>query len=194
MGSREAGFERWESRYRSASPATDLEPNPFLVESAPLLGVGGQVLDVAMGDGRNALYLARLGFHVTGLDRSPTAVSLARERVRREGLELEGVVADLEGYVLPREAFDGVVVTFYLQRSLFAGIVETLRPGGWLLYQTFTTAILKYRPFNRAYLLERGELREAFEGFDIVTWREEERADEGVATACLLARKPAVLR
>ncbi len=72
------------------------EPAQFLVENVELLPKG-RVLDVAMGSGRNAIYLARLGFEVEGVDMSPEAVNTALESAEKVGVTIRAQVADLEG-------------------------------------------------------------------------------------------------
>lgn len=188
--STENGADAWEARYRSGTHCCGQEPNRFLIENLHRLPSGGRALDLAMGEGRNALFLARQGFHVTGLDRSPTAVGRARERAAQEGLAFEAAVVDLENHVLPRETYDLVVVTLYLQRSLFTPIIEALRPNGMLVYETLTVGQLKYRPHNPAFLLERGELLDAFGALEILAYRETDDEERQKCTASLLARKP----
>lgn len=161
----------------------------FLVENLHRLPAGGRALDLAMGEGRHALFLARQGFQVTGLDRSPTAVGRVRERAAEEGLTLEAAVADLESHPLPRDAYDLVVVSLYLQRSLFVPIIEALRPAGMLVYETFTVGQLKYRSLDPLYLLQPGELRDAFSALEIVTYQETDDVERQKCTARLLARK-----
>lgn len=183
--------DAWEARYRNGTHVCSQAPNRFLAENLHRLARGGRALDLAMGEGRNALYLARSGFHVTGLDRSPTAVKRARDRAAQDGLNLDVDVVDLENHPLPRDAYDLVVVTLYLQRSLFVPIIEALRPGGMLVYETLTVGQLKYRPHNPAFLLQPGELRDAFSALEVLEYRETDDDERQKCTASLLARKPA---
>src|SRR3990172_12729888 len=95
-----AGF--WDERYRQEEAVPERGPSAFLVEQVALLPGGGRVLDVAMGTGRNALYLASLGYAVTGIDISAVAVERCRADASRRGLRVEAVCGDLETYALPR--------------------------------------------------------------------------------------------
>jgi SAM-dependent methyltransferase len=181
-------FWAWEERY--AAPRRRLRgPSGWLVTHVDLLP-GGRALDVAMGEGRNALFLARRGFEVTGVDRSPTALRTARTRAREEGLELDLHLADLETCELPAGTFQVVVVMRYLQRSLFAPLGRALAPGGVLLYESFTRDYLKYGPRNPEHLLRPGELREAFRDLEILDYRATEDPERREVRASLLARKP----
>ena len=182
-------FWTWEERYASPRRRPRRGPSAWLVTYADRLPTG-RALDVATGEGRNALFLARRGFEVTGVDRSPTALRTARARAREEGLELELHLADLEACELPAGPFQVVVVMRYLQRSLFEPLGRALAPGGVLLYESFTRDYLKYGPRNPEHLLRPGELRQAFRDLEILAYRETEDPERREARASLLARKP----
>ena len=141
-----------------------------------------RALDLAMGRGRHALLLARHGFVTFGVDAKYDAVRDAGGSARREGLTIRGWCADLTMAPLPVRAFDLVVVTRYLQRDLFPAIKAAVRPGGCVLYETFTTAQLAHGtgPKSPDHLLTPGELRSFFDGWEILFY-EEADGDEAVA-------------
>jgi SAM-dependent methyltransferase len=141
-----------------------------------------------MGRGRHALVLARAGYRVFGVDRRFDAVREAVARARAEGLDIHGWCADLTEHPLPRRRFDLVVVTRYLQRDLFAPIRESIVPGGVVVYETFTVEQRRHGtgPTSPDHLLESGELRERFAGFDVLFY-EEMTSPEAVAR--LVARR-----
>ena len=180
----------WEDRHRSGSWIRGNEPNRFLQEHVHRLPVG-RALDVAMGDGRNSVFLAQCGFSVTGLDWSPTAVGKARERAREAGVAIDAQVVDLEQCALPREAFDAVVVTNYLQRDLLGALADALRPGGVLLYETFTVEHVKYREHDPSLLLQPNELLHAFLGLRILFYRDVDLPETSRCVASLIAQKQA---
>jgi SAM-dependent methyltransferase len=105
----------------------------------------------------------------------------------RRGVELLHV--NLEQVKLPEHTFDLILCFQYLQRSLFPQMSRALRPGGVLLFETFTRAQLEFEggPRNPSHLLETGELREAFPALRALFYREL-RAGQGIAS--LLAQKP----
>ena len=139
-------------------------------------------LDLAMGRGRHALALARNGFHTYGVDVKHGAVRDAVAAAARDGLHVRGWCADLTMYPLPVEMFDLVVVTRYLQRDLFASIRRAVKPGGFVLYETFTVAqrMLGTGPTSADHLLEPDELRREFSEWNVLFY-DEVAAPEAVA-------------
>ena len=105
----------------------------------------------------------------------------------RAGIDL--LQSDLGAVALPANRYSLILCVRYLQRSLFPQIARALRPGGMLLFETYTKAQLDFSggPRDPAYLLNTGELRKAFPELEVVFYREL-RAEQGIAS--LAARKP----
>lgn len=142
----------------TTNPESALAPSPWVVRFAGQIRAGGEVLDVACGGGRHAQWLAARGYGVTAVDRVPFSPPIP-------GVQF--VEADLEHGpwpFLPRR-FDGVVVTNYLHRPLFAHLLDALAPGGWLIYETFAAGNAAYgRPTRAEFLLQPDELLERVRG------------------------------
>jgi SAM-dependent methyltransferase len=168
-----------------------VEPARWLVEHAHLLPAAGDALDVACGTGRHALWLARRGFATLALDRDGAAVQAVRDEAIRIGVPVRAEVADLESGLpaaIPPGAFDLVVVVHYLHRPLMPVLRQALRPGGVLVYETFTRdQARRGRPTNPAFLLEPGELRDLVQPLEIVVEREGDF--EGKMLASVIARR-----
>jgi tellurite methyltransferase len=143
-----------------------------------------RALDVAMGRGRHAALLAAAGYATFGVDMKLDAV---REAVARAP-GLRAWCADLTMFPLPRERFDVVVVTRYLQRDLFGALRAAVVPGGVVLYETFTVSQrrLGRGPTSPDHLLDAGELRARFAGFTVLSYEEVSTPD---AVARLAARR-----
>ena len=125
----------------------------------------GTVLDIACGSGRHARFLAGLGYSVTAVDREPQAI----ESVRFLQADLE----DGRPWPLPGERFQGIVVANYLHRPLLARLLESLAPGGVLIYETFMAGNERFgKPSNPAFLLRPGELWEAFRGLHVIAFEQ----------------------
>jgi tellurite methyltransferase len=163
-----------------------MSPSPFVAGWIPTLAARieppRRALDLAMGRGRHALVLARHGFQAYGVDAKLDVVRGAVAAAAQDGLLVRGWCADLTMYPLPEAMFDLIVVTRYLQRNLFASIRRAVRPGGFVLYETFTVAQRLHGtgPASADHLLEPGELRNAFSGWDVLFY-EEVVAPEAVA-------------
>ncbi len=167
-------IERWEARYRQRTPV-DLQPDPWLVRHASSIPPG-TALDVACGLGQNAIWLAQQGHRVVAVDGSYTALRHGYARARAEGLghRLLFVQADLEHFGLRPHTFDLIVVMRFLLRPLVSELITALRPGGHLLYATYTVHRLRRHPhFNPDYLLAPGELRELFTDLEVLFYEEE---------------------
>ena len=180
---------RWERRYAERDDPEALEPAAVVARHLHRAHVG-QALDLAMGVGHNTVYCAQRGFAMVGVDISLRAVRAAKALARCHGVTIGGMVADLEAWPLPREAFDLVMNLRYLQRSLFEPIKAALRSGGLLLFETFTVdqiGLEGVHQLRRDFLLERNELLRSFSDLHIVEYTED-IAREG-AVASLVARK-----
>jgi tellurite methyltransferase len=141
-------------------------PARLLVDNIHLLPIG-RALDVAMGRGQNAIYLAKRGFDVEGVDISPEAVRSALEQAQDSGVNLRAHVADLESdYHIEKGVYDVIICFNYLQRSLIPHIKDGLRTGGMVVYETFTVDQPQFgKPKNPDYLLKHNELLDLFRDF-----------------------------
>ena len=155
-----------------------MSPSPFIAEWIERVAAGRTTaacaLDVAMGRGRHSLLLARAGYLTFGVDITLDAVRDAMAAARAGGAAVHGWCADLTQYPLPSSRFDVVIVTRYLQRDLFPALRAACAPGGVVLYETFTTGqrALGTGPTSPDHLLEPGELRRRFDGFEELFYEE----------------------
>ncbi|HEV2282904.1 MAG TPA: class I SAM-dependent methyltransferase [bacterium] len=184
---------KWEARYRAGSRPHDGPPSGLLRRWLPkatfpipmALRRGRppavpdrrlrsrtappRALDVATGLGRNALHLARAGYHVDAVDISPTALREAARRARREGLRgIRWIAADLDRWHPERGQYDVVVNAFFLNRRLFPALRAAVRPGGILIFETHLVADEADGPAGPKYRLRPGELRRVLRGWDVL--------------------------
>ena len=138
-------------------------PSPWVTRWAALVE-RGPVLDVACGAGRHARLFAARGLEVVAVDRDAQHIPGVRF-----------VQADLEGAPWPfaSERFGAIVVTNYLHRPLFAQLEAALAEEGVLIYETFMLGNERYgRPSNPAFLLQPGELLQAFRGLTPIAFEQ----------------------
>src|SRR5690242_12817370 len=139
-----------------------MTPAPWVTGHAHLLPRGGLTLDLACGRGRHAYWLASHGWPVIALDRDREAIDYLQGEASARHLAILAAVRDLESgpLSLGTGLFDAIVVVHYLHRPLFPALLEALRPGGVLVYETFTrTQASRGKPRNPDFLLMDGELR-----------------------------------
>jgi SAM-dependent methyltransferase len=127
----------WNARYDTAELVWSGEPNEFLPPEVADLPPG-RALDLACGEGRNAIWLATQGWQVTGVDFSETGIAKAQRLADERGIDVTWEVADATTWEPPAEGFD-LVIVFYLQlpaderRSAVANAVRSLAPNGTFL-------------------------------------------------------------
>lgn len=150
---------RWEQRWTARTGELG-PPEPFLVRQAGTLPPG-PVLDVAAGDGRNALHLASLGHAVTAVDIAGSALSRLEVAAAIRGLSVTTRVADLDAPA----ALDGLgpftglaVIRFKPSPPQWDRLLHHLQPGGRLLLCSFGLEQHRRHGFNADFCLDRGEL------------------------------------
>ncbi|HKN32046.1 MAG TPA: class I SAM-dependent methyltransferase [Terriglobales bacterium] len=176
----------WNQRYRERSHSS-LQPDPFLVDGyqefiAPLFPAGGIALDIAGGVGRHAIWLAQRNWKVDSLDISEVGIAQAKQNAGMCAANIQFLVEDVKKYSFPRSHYDLVLVFFYLERTIFLKLFRTLRPGGLLLYKTYTREQRKFGggPTHPMHLLKTNELLQAFSRLQILFYRETVR-ERGIA-------------
>ena len=181
---------RWDELYGTKNYVFGTEPSAFLKRYVHLLPVG-RALDIGMGEGRNAVFLARLGFDVAGLDISSMALAKARKLAQERGVRITTIQADLSQYDLPENVYDVVININFLDRALIPKIKKSVKPGGYVVYENPTIDQLKFATgseLRRDQLLEKGELRRLFADWESI--RLEEKIEGRKAYAGVIARKP----
>jgi tellurite methyltransferase len=185
----------WDRRYREGSHSSS-HPDRFLMHAysqfiEPLFPRAGTALDLAGGAGRHTMFLAEHGWQVTLVDISTAGVERARASAEKRRMRIEFVVADTRQFQFASDQFDLIVVFFYLERQHFTDIAATLRPGGLVVYKTYTREHQKFSARGLShpmYFLHPNELLRAFPGFTVLHYTETVH-EKGIAE--LVARKPA---
>jgi tellurite methyltransferase len=157
----------------AADPGYPEKPAEFLVKNLALLPKG-DVLDVAMGNGRNAVFLAGNGFQVEGVDLSRKAVDAALDAAERAGVRITAGIADLEaGFVIKKHSYDVIVCFHFLHRPLIPLLKQGLRRNGMIVYETYIVDQARFgRPRNPDHLLKHNELLDLFRDFRCLRYHE----------------------
>jgi len=194
----------WDEKYSAEHYVYGKEPNAFLAAHAAELPPG-EVLCLAEGEGRNAVYLAGLGFTVTAVDRSVVGLHKAQRLAAEKGVEVETICADLADFELGTARWDAIVSIFghlppNVRRQVYRHIPGALRPGGVLLLEAYTPDQMGRGtggPRAVDLLLTAAMLREELPGLEFLHLEEVEReviegaGHTGLASVVqLIARKP----
>lgn len=180
--------DRWNEKYATDRYIFGKEPIPFLKQHVDLLPKG-KALDIAMGEGRNGVFLATQGFQVTGIDISQAGLQKARTLAAAHNVSIETRMVDLEGMTLEQNAYDVIVMSYYMQRDLFPQIKAALKPGGMAVVETYNVGHLKYRPtFTRQYLLDINELLYHFKDCTIIRYQAYDDGEESYSS--IIVQKP----
>ncbi len=177
------GVQLERSRLSHRIQAAGPEPIPaqFLTQQLHRLPKG-KALDIAAGSGRHSLYLASHGYHVDAMDRDEQAMARLAVTAKRQNLpNLHVRTIDLERATderleFPKHEYDVIVVFFYLHRALFPSLIESLKPNGVLIYETFTidNYLRHHHPRRREFCLAQNELLRLTSTLNILSYDEGE--------------------
>ena len=185
--------KRWDKRFGRKEYALGTKPNPFLKKAIHLLP-GGKALDMATGEGRNAVFLAQHGFEVDAVDISAKGLKKARKLAREAGVRVNAFLVDLDHYQIEEDRYDLIANFYFLKRRLIPKIRKGLRKGGKIIFETY---LLEHRtlaaggPRQAKYFLKPNELLRFFKDFRILFYREGIFREGGriKAVASLIAEK-----
>jgi 2-polyprenyl-3-methyl-5-hydroxy-6-metoxy-1,4-benzoquinol methylase len=178
--------DRWDKKYGTEAYIFGKAPVPFLTQNIHLLPKG-KALDIAMGEGRNGVYLATKGFEVVGLDISEKGLAKAHHLAKLNGVTIETRVVDLENHKLEKNTYDVILLMYYMQRDLWPQINDALKPGGMAIIETYNVDHLKHQKFNPKWLLKTNELLDAFKDMKIIRYQAYE--DNGQAYSSIIVQK-----
>ena len=184
---------RWDKRFGRMEFALGKEPNPFLKRHIHLLPKG-RALDVATGEGRNAVFLAQNGFDVDAVDISQKGLKKAQKLAREKGVKINTFLVDLDQYPIAKERYDLIANFYFLKRSLIPRIRKGLKKGGRVVFETY---LLEHKtlgvggPKQAKYFLKPNEPLRLFRNFRILFYREGIFREGGrrKAVASLIAEK-----
>lgn len=185
--------ERWDAKHAAEHGREG--PAPFLkqlLEESSWQIQRGRALDIATGKGRNAIFLAALGFRVDAIDISDVGLAEARKRAAVRGLSVDFRQTDLNAAEFGEGGYDLIVNFNYLDRSLIPKMKRALKLGGHVVFETYLIDQQVFgQPRNPAYLLGHNELLELFRDFCVLYYREGKfsEGEREAYRAGLLARK-----
>ena len=195
----------WDTRYASEAYIFGKEPSQFVSRYAHLLAKGSEVFLPADGEGRNSVFLARLGHLVTATDHSAIGLEKARRLAEEQKVNIDFQKLNLKGLAWPHDRWDAIVnvcIQFadpLFREEIFAGLKQAVRPGGLIFLHGYTPNLINYKsggPDRIANLYTKDLLLESFADFEIIVLKAYDRhISEGAhlgksALIDLVARRP----
>ena len=163
--------ELWNRVLTSPTPSFNTKPNAFLVEMTR--GVTPRnALDVGMGQGRNAIYLAQQGWTVTGFDPADKAVAAAQAEAKRLGVNLTTLVMRDDQFDFGKEQWDLIVLSYVTLRHLIPQIYDALKPGGLVVVEAFHRDATKAASIGGGVVYDTNELLKLFDRFRVVRYED----------------------
>lgn len=164
--------EKWNKRYRAASG--EPRASKVLKENLHLLPESGRALDLACGSGGNAILLAQQGLKVDAWDIADVPIAALQDLALKRRLSIQAEVRDIGANPPGPDTFDVITVSYFLDRGLVPALIQALKPGGVVYYQTFTRHCVSDRGPKRAeFRLADQELLQLFTGLEVLFYREE---------------------
>jgi len=176
----------WDSYYKHKDFAYGKDAISFLRETIKRIPKGKAFVP-AMGEGRNAVFLAKHGFNVVANDISEVAVDKAQLLAKEQHVNIKASVVDLKQYKFAENEFDFILLSLFIDRSLIPGFKKSLKKGGYIMfYQEIYTGDPKKA--KTPFYVKPKELQELLKDYKMIQYREYD--DNGMRVAGALARKP----
>ncbi|EQC49641.1 bifunctional 2-polyprenyl-6-hydroxyphenol methylase/3-demethylubiquinol 3-O-methyltransferase UbiG [Bacteriovorax sp. DB6_IX] len=180
----------WDKKYSRTNYVYGKAPAKFLSRNFEYIPQGAKVLDIGMGEGRNAVFLASKGYKVTGIDISSVALKKARMLAREFGVRIETVHKSVADYKVPKNSLDAIICFYYVDREVVKKLKSWLKPGGVLIFESFN---IKQKVVNGLkeddiYLLREAELLSLFSDFRVLKYEEAQHRRDFISS--IIVQKP----
>ncbi|MBC8018438.1 MAG: class I SAM-dependent methyltransferase [Verrucomicrobia bacterium] len=165
----------WDERYGEPGFAYGTAPNEFIASVADRIPQG-RILSLAEGEGRNAVYLASLGYEVTGVDGSEVGLRKAMELATERGVTITTIHADLSTFEIEAEQWDGIIACYChvpstIRIRLHSAVVRGLKSGGVFVLEAFSKEQLAYGtggPQSLDMLMSLDDLKRELAGLEFI--------------------------
>lgn len=165
----------WDTKYSEKRYVYGKAPSSFLAHNYTFLPFGGKILDIGMGEGRNAVFLASKGYKVTGVEISSEAIRKARMLAREFEVRIDTALTPLAEYNIPDGSLDGIICFYFVEKNLSEKFMKWLKPGGIVVFEAFTEkqkTVAGFDASDNGIILKEGELLKLFPGFRVLKYEE----------------------
>lgn len=167
---------KWDERFSGEEYAYGKEPNDFLRIRAHMLPRRGKILCLCEGEGRNAVYLAGLGFKVTAMDGSKAGMEKALRLAEEKNVDLQYHVSDIQNFDMGKEKWDGIVSIFAhfppkLTKDVYKRAQTALKDNGIFILEGYNAEQLEYNtggPPNADMMASLNTLKASFKTFQFL--------------------------
>lgn len=190
-GANNSGKNTWDKKYSKKSYIYGKAPEKFLAENYDYIPPKSKVLDVGVGEGRHAVFLAQKGYDVLGIDISSVALKKTKQLAREYKVRVDTILGSFKSYKFQEGQFDAIINFYFVDEGINNKLQKYLKPGGILVYEAFTTNQLKkpgFEKYNDAHMLKPGELLKLFPNMQILKY--EEPMHEDKFRASIILKKP----
>ena len=164
--------KKWNERYRAATG--ERQASQVLKENLHLLPDTGRALDLACGLGGDSILLSQQGLKVDAWDIADVPIAALQDVALKQQLSIQAEVRDVAANPPVPETFDVIVVSKFLDRGIIPALIQALKPGGLIYYQTFIQQRVSSRgPQREEFRLADQELLHLFSGLQVLLYREE---------------------
>ena len=137
------------------------KPFKFLIDNFHYIPAGGKVLKVGMESGLNAIFLARKGYKVLGIDSDLENIKRSRRWAKEFGVRIDSVQAEIEKYFVAENTFDAIVCFRNYSQSTFKKLIRAVKPGGILFFS---------QNLEQNKMVRTGKLLRRYRGLKIVKY------------------------
>ncbi|MBS1959484.1 MAG: methyltransferase domain-containing protein [Bdellovibrionales bacterium] len=179
----------WDSFYRDKNHGLEKDPVSFLKDYIHLIPKGRAFVP-AMGEGRNAIFLAKKGFEVDGNDISDVAIEKTLGEAKQQKVMIKTILADLSKYSFPEDYYDFVLVSLFYSKALIPKFKASVRKGGYIMFynRVVDTSSKRKSSIPDEFLVKPSDLKEGLKDFKIKAYKE--YSDQGIKVVGILAQRP----
>ena len=166
----------WNARFQAENYVYGKEPNMFLSEMQKKLKLSGDVLTIAEGEGRNAVFLAEQGMNVTAWDYAESGLAKTKKLAEERSVDVQTKLVDLKEALWEKNKWDELVCIFghfpkELRQKTLQGVKEAVKPGGYFITEVYSRYQIPYNsggPRDLDFLYTPEEFLQTFADWRIV--------------------------
>lgn len=180
----------WDKKFANHDYIYGKSPAHFLAKNYQFIPRGSTVLDIGMGEGRNAVFLASKGYKVTGVDISSIAIEKSLKLARQAGVRIKTIHKSVDDLKIAENSVDAIICFYFVDREVSRKLKKWLKPGGIIIYEGYTVAHKKKHDDKKidSYFLKSAELLKMFEDFKVLKFEEPIHSQD--LTQSIIVKKP----